>query len=125
MYKIKLDKADMYFSQYIRLRDRKCMRCGSPVKFNDKGYAISHQNSHFQGRGKEATRFDPLNCDTLCPGCHQYFTANPGEHYQWQVKWKGQTVVDQLILQSNIYHKKDRKAEAMYWRSKLRKEYNI
>jgi len=71
------------------------------------------------GRGKEATRFEPLNCDALCYGDHAYLTAHPAEHYQWQVKRKGQSTVDKLVLQSNTYKKKERKLEAMYWQNEL------
>lgn len=39
----------------------------------------------------------------------------------WQVATKGQTAVDQLVLQGNTYKKKDRKLEAMYWRQELDK----
>ena len=112
---IKLDKADIAFSKYIRLRDGKCMRCNSPVKFNDKGDPVSHQASHFQGRGKEATRFDPENVDCMCGGCHMYLGSMPYEHVQWQVKQKGQQAVDMIILRSNGYHKKDRKMSALIW----------
>lgn len=119
-YKVRIDPADTAFSQWVRLRDKECRRCHSPVTFNDKGLPVSHQTSHFQGRRKEGTRFEPLNADTLCGGCHQYFTANPGEHYEWQVKTKGQKIVDQIILQSNTYKKKDRKLEAIYWRQQLK-----
>lgn len=77
--------------------------------------------SHFQGRGKEPTRFEPLNADALCYGCHQYFTSHPAEHYMWQVERKGQAVVDQVVLQSNGYLKKDRKAQAKKWREELAK----
>lgn len=73
------------------------------------------------GRGKESTRFEPLNADALCYGCHAFFTAHPAEHYMWQVATKGQTAVDQLVLQGNTYKKKDRKLEAMYWRQELDK----
>ncbi len=118
--KIAIDKADALFSQWIRLRDKKCTRCGSSVKFNDKGMPVSHQASHFQGRRKEGTRFEPNNVDTLCTGCHSYFTANPAEHYLWQVKKKGQNAVDILILQSNTYAKKNRELEKMYWTEKLK-----
>lgn len=119
--KIHLDPADQAFSQWVRLRDKKCMRCVSPVRFNDKGLPITHQASHFQGRRKEGTRFDPLNVDTLCSGCHSYLGANPAEHYAWQVERKGQKVVDSLVLASNTYHKKDRASEALYWRQEVRK----
>jgi len=44
-----------------------------------------------------------------------YFTAQPGEHYAWQVQQKGQKAVDQLIMQSNTYKKKDRKLEKLIW----------
>lgn len=77
--------------------------------------------SHFQGRGKEATRFDPLNADALCYGCHQYFTSHPAEHYAWQVQRKGQTTIDAIVLKSNSYLKKDRKAQAAHWRAELTK----
>lgn len=117
--KIKRDPADIVFSQYIRLRDKACRRCGSPVSFNDKGMPVSHQASHFVGRRKENTRFDPDNVDTLCFSCHQYFGENPIDHYDWQVEIKGQDLVDDLKLRANMYTKKDRKAEKMYWQQKL------
>lgn len=118
--KITIDPADKVFSQYIRLRDKECKRCHSPVKFNSQGLPITHQASHFQGRGKENTRFNEFNVDCLCHGCHMYFTANPGEHYKWQVLTKGQDMVDSLILASNMYVKKDRKLQQMLWSKKLK-----
>jgi|JI10StandDraft_1071094.scaffolds.fasta_scaffold03359_5 hypothetical protein len=119
-YKITRDKADNVFSQFIRLRDGKCRRCLSPVKLNDKGLPVSHQASHFQGRRKESTRFDEDNVDTLCGGCHSYFTANPAEHYEWQVKTKGQQTVDLIVLRSNTYMKKDRQLAFIYWAQRLK-----
>jgi hypothetical protein len=114
--KIKIDRADKAFSLYIRTRDGwKCQRCLKQYEPPTSGLHCSH----FQGRGKEATRFEPLNCDALCYGCHAYFTANPGEHYQWQVDKKGKKKVDWLILQSNTYKKKDRKMEEIIWKKAL------
>ena len=108
--KIKIDAADIKFSEYIRTRDNwRCQRC---LKQYTPPTSSLHC-SHFQGRGKEATRFEPLNCDALCMGCHQYFTAYPAEHCLWQVKRKGQKVINKLILQSNTYCKKDRKMELL------------
>lgn len=114
--KIKVDGADKAFSQYIRLRDKQCLRCYSEVRFNDKGLPVTHQASHFQSRGKENTRFDVDNVCTLCTGCHMYFTGHPAEHYQFQVERLGQHKVDEIVLQSHLYCKKDRIAEAIYWR---------
>lgn len=115
--KIKLDKADQAFSEYIRTRDNwQCQRCLK--KYTPPTSAL--HCSHFQGRGKEATRFEPLNCDALCMGCHQYFTQYPAEHYMWQVKRKGKNTVNKLILQSNTYYKKDRKMELIKAKELLR-----
>lgn len=123
--KVKIDLADKYFSRYVRLRDGKCLRCGSPVRLNPKGLPITHQASHFQGRGKENTRFDLDNVCTLDTGCHMYFTAHPAEHTAWQVKRLGQARVDAIVLQSNMYCKKDRISEAMYWKGRLKLEFGV
>lgn len=120
-YKLKIDKADSLFSQYIRLRDRECRRCHSPVQFNEKGLPVSHQASHFMGRRKENTRFDTDNVDTMCGGCHMYFTSHPLEHVQWQIETKGQALVDELKLRSNTYKKKDRALEQLYWAQEVKK----
>lgn len=112
MGKIKIDPADKAFSLYIRTRDNwTCQRCGK--QYEPPTSAL--HCSHFQGRGKEGTRFEPDNCDALCYGCHRYFTSHPGEHYQWQVMRKGQARVDSLVLQSNTYKKKNRKDEKLIW----------
>ena len=116
MPKIKIRQSDKYFSQWIRTRDNwTCQRCGK--KYEPPTQAL--HCSHFQGRGKENTRFEPLNADALCYGCHQYFTSHPGEHLAWQVERKGQAVVDAIILQSNTYKKRNDKEEAKYWRERL------
>lgn len=120
MGKVKIDKADQLFSRYIRTRDNwTCQRCGQ--RYDPPTRAL--HCSHFQGRGHEATRFEPLNADALCYGCHHYFTSHPGEHYLWQVQRKGQVVVDKIILASNGYKKKDRRMEALYWAQRLKEDY--
>lgn len=87
---------------------------------NEKGMPVNLQASHFQGRGKESTRFDPENVCALCGGCHAYFTAYPAEHYMWQVHRLGQETVDAIILRSNFTTKKDRKMELIKWRAALK-----
>lgn len=113
---IKLDQADIWFSKYVRLSQGECQRCHSKVKLNDNGDPISHQASHFQGRRKEATRYDLENVDTMCSGCHRYFTAFPYEHVQWQIATKGENKVNEIIIRSNTYVKKDRKMQALIWK---------
>lgn len=122
MAKIKIDRADRLFSYYIRTRDAwRCRRCGR--QYEPPTQAL--HCSHFQGRGKEATRFEPLNADALCYGCHAYLTAHPAEHYEWQVKAKTQGVVDKIVLASNGYKKKDRELEAMFWQQKLKEDFGV
>ena len=113
---MKRDKADELFSLYIRIRDNwTCQRCGGYYKHRPQGLHCSH----FMGRRKENTRFEPLNADSLCYGCHKYFTSHPAEHYAWQVERKGQDTVDKITLMSNTYKKRDRVLEALYWKQEL------
>lgn len=108
--RIKVDKADQTFSQYIRKRDKKCMRCHSPVQFNEKGLPVSHQASHFFGRGKESTRFDPENCDALCMACHIRWGGTDREDYRnFKISQLGEEGFKKLLLRSNTLTKKDRK----------------
>ena len=79
--KIKILKEDKVFSQVIRLRDKKCVRCGSIVRFNEKGLPITHECSHYWGRGNWNTRFDEKNADTLCFGCHMRWGGDYRDKY--------------------------------------------
>lgn len=124
-WKVTRDPADDAFSQWIRLRDKECRRCHSKVRFNGKGLPVSHQASHYKGRRKENSRFDPDNVDTLCGGCHGFFTENPNLHDEWQIRVKGQDKVDEIILRSNFYKKRDRMAELIYWRAKLKQDFGV
>ena len=116
---MKLTPADKSFSWYIRTRDNwTCQRCGA---YYEPPTRALHA-SHFQGRGKENTRFDPDNVDALCYGCHQYFTSHPGEHNEWQVERKGQKKIDEIIFKSNMYKSRsERPMEKIYWEQELKK----
>ena len=110
--KIRLDRADTIFSQVIRLRDRVCVRCKSPVIFNEKGLPISHQNSHFYGRGQEFTRYYLENCDSLCFACHIIWGSRDREDYrEFKLRQLGKQGFDLLLLKSKILKRKDRKME--------------
>ena len=121
--KMKLDPADKAFSMFIRLRDRQCMRCYSPVSFNAKGLPVTHQASHFFGRARESTRFDESNVDTLCGACHRIWGSDDREGYRvFKIKQLGQQGYDLLQLRANTVDKSiDRKMIAMYYRQELRK----
>jgi hypothetical protein len=124
--RIKLDKADIVFSKYIRLRDRKCVRCGSPVRFNEKGDPASHQASHYFGRGRENTRYDPENVDCVCMGCHRIWGSDDKEGYRrFKIEQLGQKGFELLALRASTYRKKDRKMALLiseFLLKELRKE---
>ena len=116
---VKIDQADKYFSYYIRLLQGKCQRCGSLVVINLKtNLPASHTVSHYFGRGRESTRFDIENCDTLCMGCHRIWSSDDREGYRaFMIKKLGQRGFDSLMLRANTTKKKDRKMELI--RAKL------
>lgn len=123
--KIRTDKADTAFSQVIRLRDKMCLRCKSPVKLNDKGMPVSHTNSHYFGRGKENTRFDLENCDTLCMGCHQYWGSDNREDYrEFKIRQLGEEGFKKLRIRAEMYKKKDRQASYLYSKKLLDEQRN-
>lgn len=114
--RMRLDKADVVFSKYIRLRDGRCVRCGRT------GEGL--QCSHFFGRRMENVRFDETNCDTLCFGCHRYWEKEDREGYRtFKVRQLGQAGFDMLCLRANTPQKKDRALAYLYWSERL-KELN-
>jgi hypothetical protein len=92
--RIKLKPADKLFSTLIRDRDNwDCQRCGK--RYEPPTTAL--QNSHFWGRGNKATRFDPLNCDALCYGCHARWEGNKqGEYRDFKLRQLGKQKYDEL-----------------------------
>lgn len=107
--RIKLDKTDQLFSKYIRTRDNwTCQRCGKV--YTPPTNAL--HCSHYVGRGRESTRYDPDNSTALCYGCHSYFDGAGKEEYRnFKIKQLGQEGFNALILRSNMYKKKDRKLD--------------
>ena|SRR3990167_5821778 len=104
---MKLDKADIMFSRYIRTRDKWiCQRCKTPYEVGSQGL----HNSHYFGRGRESTRFDPSNCDALCHGCHQFWGSTNREHYrEFKITQLGEKGFRELSIRAEMLVKKDRK----------------
>jgi 5-methylcytosine-specific restriction endonuclease McrA len=93
--KIKIDKQDALFSKLIRERDGRCVFC-------DKSDG-KLECSHFWGRGNKATRFDPLNCDTLCFTCHNENEGNKQGFYRtWKINQLGQEEYDKLEKRARL-----------------------
>lgn len=73
MKRIKESVLDAEFSRWIRRRDMKCLRCG----------AVEYlQCSHYHTRAARSTRFDPINCITLCLGCHRWLENRKTVEYR-------------------------------------------
>jgi len=109
---IKLRPADVKFSLYIRTRDNwTCQRCFKKYEPPTQGL----QNSHFWGRARENTRFDPDNCDALCFRCHQYWGGDGREDYiEFKKKQLGEEGYKKLKLRAHLYKKKDDKLILLY-----------
>lgn len=80
-----LKKADSVFSAQILARDKKCQfpSCVSTTKLTC---------SHYHGRGRYATRFDPDNCVIFCL-FHHFMSREWGMEFQKQTiekhGWEG------------------------------------
>lgn len=115
---VKLDTADVAFSKYVRTKAGwRCARCGRSAT----GQGL--HAAHFHARRKESVRFDLENVDALCANCHRYFTHHYTEHKAWKLQQLGQVKYDLLMLRANIRGDKNRKAETIYWRQRLKDEF--
>jgi hypothetical protein len=102
--KIKIRPSDSVFSIYIRTRDNwTCQKCGA--SFSPPTRQL--QNSHFWGRGKESTRFDPENCDALCVKCHQWFEEHKTEYEAWKKDRMGEQAFNKLMVRAHTPGKRD------------------
>ena len=84
---LKLDPVDSLFSRYIRLRDKRCVRCGIWGRGKDEIENI--QASHFYGRANEGTRFHPDNVDAACNNCHRAWEGSRDAYKEWKLKQLG------------------------------------
>ena len=96
---IKIKAADKWFSLCIRERANwTCERCGTKCP-EDRRMGL--HCSHYHGRGKWATRFDPDNCRALCYGCHSYVGGNPTIHRRDMIERLGVGLYNLLLEKSN------------------------
>lgn len=86
------------------------MRCHSLVGLNDKGMPNTHQASHYFGRGKENTRYDPDNVDCLCGACHRIWGSDDRESYRdFKISQLGEDGLVKMRVRSHQYCKRDEK----------------
>ena len=104
--KIKIYKADIVFSQFIRTRDNwTCVACGN------RFYPPDTQGldcSHYWGRARWRTRFDTENCDSLCVSCHFKWGGDGRYLYEeFKKKQLGTSGFNALMVRAHTYKKKD------------------
>jgi len=98
--KIKLDPLDKLFSRYIRLKaEGKCEYCGKFVGYNRL------QCSHFIGRRKRSTRYDPENACALDFSCHTFFQEHPYIHTEFFKKRLGSERFELLNARAEVISK--------------------
>lgn len=111
--RIRIDKLDKLFSEYIRKRSGGyCERCGRYHGWKRL------QCSHYIKRRFRATRWDEDNCCALCFGCHQYFEENRGE-YTFFMKMRLGEGFNLLLARSRIV-KPDISAITLYLEEKIK-----
>jgi len=102
------DKADKYFSLYVRQRDAsdeghvRCCTCGMwhYWKYLDCG--------HFQSRGYGATRYDEKNTGPQCKDCN---IGNQGMQYQFGLYLDGKygpKTAEKITIKSRMFSKRNR-----------------
>ena len=95
--KIKIWPADTWFSRCIRERaENTCEKCG---KVYPEGRGV--ECAHYQGRGAWETRFLPLNCFSLCMGCHAYLDGHKVQFEEFFIEKRGQVAYDVLVEKSH------------------------
>lgn len=123
MFRVKLRATDKLFSQYIRQRANwKCEACGKNYKDNPQGLHCSH----YYGRGREATRFEPDNCLALCFYHHRLWGHGDlrDEYTAFMKKKLGEKRWRTLMLQANSYQKKDDKLMLLFVKGLLKTQVN-
>lgn len=109
---MKLRSTDILFSQMIRTRDKwTCQRCRKRYEPPTQGLHCSH----YWGRARENTRFDPYNCVALCFGCHRIWGHGDGrdEYTAFMEKRLGKIGFQKLKIRAYLYRKKDDKLTMM------------
>ena len=109
--KIKLRKADKLFTKITRFRfDYTCQKCGR--KYGEDKPLYNLGVSHYYGRSRENTRFDPDNVTLLCNmPCHRKWEGiERGDYTEHMIGRLGQRGFDELTLKANSYKKRDDKA---------------
>ena len=84
---------DEVFSKFIRARDKRCCRCGSPKRLTA---------SHYWSRRHKSTRFDEDNVIALCFPCHihQWEKEKQGDYKIYMTRRLGEQKMQLLEMKA-------------------------
>lgn len=88
------EKLDKLFSEKIRARDGRCLRCGR------KKYLHAH---HIISRSHRSLRWDLQNGICLCFSCHNWWHYNPIEAAEWVKETIGEERYRYLLSKREEY----------------------
>jgi hypothetical protein len=104
--RLKRDKLDAAFSDFIRWRDGwRCRRC----RASHNPPAVEIQCAHIYTRGNKGIRVDEDNAIALCDRCHFYFKYREQEWRDWCLKHFGAEYIERLKFK---YYARGRKLVA-------------
>lgn len=124
-FKIRIRPTDALFSKIIKERDNYTCQVPHCQKRYPRGSRGIH-NSHFWGRGHEASRFSMENCISLC-FYHHNLWGHGDERPQYEAFMKkrlGEDGFKRLDILAHSYQKRDDKIMLLYL-EKLSKEYGL
>ena len=125
-HKIKLDRADILFSKYVReLHNWTCEYCGRMGKVGGETVARM-EASHYITRKKRTVRFDLENVRCLCSNCHKelggYKREENGPYDIWMQNKLGEKKYRLLVIRGNLPGPKmDKKMELLYVKQLIKK----
>ena len=96
-FKIKRNKYDITFSEFIKLRDRVCQKCGKSTG--------QLECSHIFSRRHIGIRWDADNAKLLCGVCHRDYHSNPVESAEWLKGIIGENKYNRLRIKANTVAK--------------------
>jgi 5-methylcytosine-specific restriction endonuclease McrA len=101
-----MQKADDYFSRYIRARDTdhtghgECITCGKIVHYSEA------DAGHFVPRDRQSTRYDERNVNLQCRLCNRFKGGQQYLHGRSIDDKYGRGTADELIEQSRVLIKR-------------------
>lgn len=94
-----IHEMDVVFSRFIRTRDThngviQCFVCGTKMAFQEA------QCGHFIERDKMPTRYDEMNCNSVCEGCNCYDLDHNGRYLDKLIEKYHVPAVQELAARS-------------------------